>query len=67
VRFVALGDDAWEKAWIDSSVYSGELRHIPGTIDSFEWHENVESFFFGRDVVLSTDNREGTSALLLRY
>lgn len=67
VKFIARGDDAWEKDWIESAVYSGELRHIPGTIDSFRWVEDWETFLFDRDVVLSTDRAEGFTALNLRY
>lgn len=67
VRFVAKGDDAWEKVWIDSTVHSGSLRHVPNTIDSVVWHEDWESFFFGQDVVLSTDPTEGHSTWTLQY
>jgi len=67
VRFVARGDDAWEKDWIRSNVYFGELRHVPGTIDSFVWHEDWEEFFFGQDVVLSTDRSEGFTSWTLNY
>lgn len=67
VKFIAKGDDAWEKDWIDSAVYTGELRHIAGTIDSVNWIEDWETFFFGRDVVLSTDQSEGFTSLTLSY
>ena len=67
VRLSAKGDDAWEKIWIDSTVYSGELRGVPGTIDSVVWHEDWESFLFGQDVVLSTDPSEGVTNWTLRY
>lgn len=67
VKFVAKGDDAWEKDWINSTIYTGELRHVPGTIDSFRWIEDWEPFFFGRDVVLSTDKLEGFTSLTLQY
>jgi hypothetical protein len=67
VKFVAQSDDAWEALEIDSSVYSGQLRHIPGTIDAVEWRETVEDFRFpGRDV-LSTDRSEGATTLTLNY
>lgn len=67
VRFVAKGDDAWEALEIDSTVYSGRLRHVPGTIDAFEWVEDWEEFSFpGRDV-LSTDKSEGFTTLTLNY
>lgn len=67
VKLIAKGDDAWEKDWIESTVYTGELRHIPGTIDSVRWVEDWESFFFGRDVVLSTDRSEGFTSLTFNY
>ena len=67
VRLSAKGDDAWEKVWIDSTVHSGELRHVPGTIDSMVWHEDWESFLFGQDVVLSTDPSAGFTNWTLRY
>lgn len=67
VRFTANGHDAWEKDWIRSNVYFGELRHVPGTIDSMVWNEDWETFFFGRDVVLSTDSGEGYASLTLLY
>jgi hypothetical protein len=67
VKFIAKGDDAWEKDWIESVVYSGELRHVPGTIDSFVWVEDWDTFNFGRDVVLSTDRSEGFTSLTLLY
>lgn len=67
VRLVAQGDDAWEKLFVDSTVTSGELRHVPGTIDSMVWQESWEEFSFGRDVVLSTDAHEGFRTLTLNY
>jgi hypothetical protein len=67
IKFIAKGDDAWEKDWVESVVYSGELRHTPGTIDEFRWFENWETFNFGRDVVLSTDSSEGFTSLTLLY
>jgi hypothetical protein len=67
VRFVAKGDDAWEKVWIASNVYSGELKYVPGTIDAFVWKEDWDTFFFGQDVVLSTDPSEGFTTWTLRY
>ena len=53
--------------WIDSIVYSGHLRHVPTTIVSFVWQEDWDSFFFGQDVVLSTDPAEGHSTWTLQY
>ena len=67
VRFTAKGRDAWEKDWIKSNVYFGELRHIPGTIDSMVWNEDWEAFYFSRDVVLSEDSSEGYASLTLLY
>ncbi|MEV5052325.1 hypothetical protein [Arthrobacter sp. LAR12-1-1.1] len=54
VKLVATGDDAWEKVSIDSTVYTGNLRSVPGTIDSVKWVEDYEPFFFGQDVVITT-------------
>lgn len=68
VRFTAKGKDAWEKDWIRSNVFFGELRHVPRTIDSMVWVEDWETFFFGRDVVLSTEKSdEGYASLTLLY
>jgi hypothetical protein len=67
VKFIAMGDDAWEKDEIESTVYSGVARHVPGTIDSLVWQEDWETFFFGQDVVLSTDSREGHRTWTLNY
>jgi hypothetical protein len=67
VKFIANGDDAWEKDEIESRVYSGVIRHVPGTIDSLFWEEDRERFFFGQDVVLSTDSREGHRTWTLNY
>ena len=67
VKLITKGDDAWQKLWIDSAVYFGELKHIPGTIDSFQWVENWDSFYFGQDKVLSTDSSEGFTSLTLLY
>ncbi len=67
VRLTAKGQNAWEKDWIRSNVYFGELRHVPGTIDSMVWVEDWETFFFGRDVILSSDSSEGYARLTLLY
>ena len=67
VKFIARGDDAWEKVSIFSTVFSGEIKSVPGTIDSLFWDEQREEFAFTRDIVLSTDSREGFSALTLNY
>lgn len=67
VKLIAKGDDAWEKRSIDSVVYSGDLRSVPGTIDSVRWIEDQQSFLFNRDVVLSTDRAEGFASLTLNY
>lgn len=67
VKFIAKGEDAWEALDIFSTVYTGRLRHIPGTIDSQEWVEELHDFSFpGRDV-LSTDHSEGVTTLTLNY
>ena len=67
VKFIARGDDAWEKVSIFSTVFSGEIRGVPGTIDSLYWEEHRDEFAFTRDVVLSTDSGEGFSSLTLNY
>lgn len=67
VTFIARGDDAWEKVSIVSTVFSGTIRGVPGTIDSLFWDEHRDDFVFNRDVVLSTDPREGRSTWTLLY
>lgn len=67
VRLIAKGDDAWEKTYIESAVHTGELRGVPGTIDSVAWVEDWETFLFSRDVVLSTDSSEGYGSWTLQY
>ena len=67
VKFTARGDDAWEKTSIFSTVFSGNIRSVPGTIDSLYWEEQRNDFAFTRDVVLSTDSSEGFSSLTIRY
>ena len=67
VKFIARGDDAWEKVSIYSTVFSGEIRGIPGTIDGLYWEEHRDEFAFTRDVVLSTDPSEGYSSWQLNY
>ncbi|HYV95205.1 MAG TPA: hypothetical protein VE978_25750 [Chitinophagales bacterium] len=67
VKLIAEGDDAWEKVNIDSTIVSGDLQFIPGTIDSFAWQENYNRFYFGRDIMLSTDSSEGYTSLTLLY
>jgi hypothetical protein len=67
VKLVAKGDDAWEKVSINSIVTTGNLRFIPGTIDASRWVEDFQSFFFGQDVVLSTDPSEGFTTWTLNY
>lgn len=67
VRFTAKGEDAWEALDISSTVQSGYLRSIPGTIDSVQWVVQLDDFYFpGRDV-LSTDRSEGYTTLTLNY
>lgn len=67
VKLIARGDDAWEKFSIVSTVFSGEIRGVPGTIDSLFWDEHRDDFVFSRDVVMSTDPREGHSTWTLLY
>lgn len=67
VTFTAQGEDAWEALDMESTVYTGRLRHIPGTIDEVEWVETLHDFYFpGRDI-LSTDRDEGVTKLNLNY
>jgi hypothetical protein len=67
VKLIAKGDDAWEKQYIDSTVVSGDMAYVPGSIDSYFWQESYDRFYFGRDVVLSTDSSEGYSSWTLLY
>lgn len=67
VRLIAKGDDAWEKVWINSLVYSGHEEFVVGSIDQSFWVEEVQSFFFDEDVVLSTDTSEGHPTWTLIY
>lgn len=67
VKFIARGDDAWEKVAIFSTVFSGEIRGVPGTIDSLYWQEERDEFAFTRDIVLSKDSGEGVTSLTLNY
>ena len=67
VRFETAGQDAWEALDMSSTVTTGRLRHIPGTIDASEWERTNHDFFFpGRDV-LSRDANEGITRLTLNY
>lgn len=61
------GDDAWRAGLIESAVVSGALRHIPDTIDAFEWVETREEFAFHGEDVLSTNSSEGSVTLTLNY
>jgi hypothetical protein len=67
VTFRIHGDDAWRIGRIDSTVISGELKHVPGTIDAVRWVESREGFVFRGEDVLSTDASEGIVALTLNY
>lgn len=67
VRLRIYGDDAWRAGPVDSTVVSGSLRGVPGTIDSTEWVESREEFHFGGEDVLSTNSDEGFSTLTLNY
>jgi hypothetical protein len=67
VKFIARGDDAWEKVSIASTVFSGTIKAVPGTIDSLYWEEHRDDFLFNRDVVLSTDPAEGFGSWTLAY
>lgn len=67
VKFIAKGDDAWEKVHIDSTVTTGALHGVEGTIDSVVWVEEFQDFAFSQDVVISTDTDEGHPTWTLRY
>lgn len=67
VKLIAIGDDAWEKVHIHSTVFSGVIRAVPGTIDSLYWDEHRSEFAFTKDVVLSTDSSEGRRTWNLLY
>ncbi len=67
VRFRIRGDDAWRAGRIDSTVISGELQGVPGTIDSVRWVESRDPFVFEGEDVLSTDRSEGVVTLTLNY
>jgi hypothetical protein len=67
VKFIARGDDAWEKVAIYSTVFTGEIRSVPGTIDSLYWEEHRDEFAFTKDVVVSTDTKEGYPTWTLLY
>ena len=67
VKLITSGEDAWQKLFIDSTVTSGQLRHVPGTIDAHRWVEDWESFYFGQTKVLSRDSSEGFTSLTLNY
>ncbi len=57
-RFVTQGQDAWEALDMWSTVTTGRLRFIPGTIDSSVWEETHHDFFFpGRDILSSRQLR----------
>jgi len=67
VKFIARGKDAWEKVAIYSTVFSGEIRAVPNTIDSLYWEEFRDEFAFTKDVVISKDTSEGYPTWTLAY
>ncbi len=67
VKLIATGDDAWEKISIKSTAFTGDLKWVPGTIDSVYWEEQQKEFYFEQDVVLSTDTSEGHPNWTLLY
>lgn len=67
VTFIAQGADAWEALDIRSTVYTGRMRHVPGSVDEFEWVEIPQDFNFRGREVLSTDHDEGVTRLNLNY
>jgi hypothetical protein len=67
VQLEIRGDDAWRIGTIESSVISGEMVGVPGTIDSWRWDEHAENFVFGGEDVMSTNSGEGIRLLDLNY
>jgi hypothetical protein len=73
VRLIARGNDAWQKQWIESTVYSVVASPVPaadGETDgpaALEWLEQRQTFHFSRDLVLSSDPGEGVQAITLLY
>jgi hypothetical protein len=67
VELEIWGDDAWRIDTIESKVISGHMSGIPGTIDSWEWVEEVESFRFDWKGILSSNSSEGYRSLTLNY
>jgi hypothetical protein len=61
------GDDLWRVGTIESSVVEGQMKFIPGTIDSWQWVETPHAVTFLGEDVLSTDSSEGVVTLTLNY
>ena len=73
MRLIARGNDAWQKQWIESTVYSAVASPVlapDGDTDrpeALEWVEQRQTFHFSRDLVLSSDPAEGVQAITLLY
>ena len=69
-RFEIHGADLWRKDNIGAYVKYTHPEHVPGTIDSFVWVDDLNWTFVGnfvQDVELSTDTGEGFSTWTLLY
>ncbi len=68
VQLEIWSDDEWRIESIDSQVISGKMVGVPGTIDSWNWVETSETFYFSADnIVMSSDNSEGYRKVNLNY
>src|SRR4030095_4036733 len=68
VQLEIWNDDKWRIESIDSSVISGEMVFTPGTIDSWQWLESSEDFFFdANNMVMSSYSGEGLRKVNLNY
>ena len=65
--FEIHGEDLWRVLDINSVVLAGEMKFIPGTIDSWYWAQMPKNFNFPGDDILSTDPSEGVRQLTLNY
>lgn len=65
--FEIHGDDLWRVLDINSTVLTGQTRHVPGTIDSLYWEPIPKLIYFPGDDILSTDPSEGVRRLTLNY
>jgi hypothetical protein len=69
-RLRALGEDMWIKDNVDAYVRYARLVHVPGTIDSSVWVDDLNWTFVGsftQDAPISTDTGEGYPSWTLVY